>query len=74
MASKSVLYKDEAVENRGRKFGSAIEYFPCWIVRRDGTQVPALFTQYSIQEAVARAASNPEDMPEMAKWLERIFA
>ena len=73
MSCKSTIYKKEAVANEGRKFGSAIEYFPCWIARMDGSEVPALFTQHQIVEAIERAAANPEDVPEKANWLQKVF-
>jgi hypothetical protein len=73
MACKSVLHKGEVVENKERRFGSSLEYFPCWVIRCDGTQVPALFTAHEIAQAVERGARNLEDVPGRATWLERIF-
>lgn len=74
MPVKSAMHKDEKVENKDRKFGSATEYFPCYIIRLDGTEAPALFTQHQIEEAVERAEKNPEDVEERAAWLNRIFS
>lgn len=73
MSIRSVLIKSEEVENLERRFGSAVSYYPCYVQRKNGTIVPALFTAQQIYEAVERAASNPEDIPERAGWIEKIF-
>ncbi len=49
----------EVVENKDRKFGAQLEYYPCMI---DGE--PALFTYGDLVSAKERAARNPEDIPE----------
>lgn len=73
MPIRSFIDKSEVVPNQNRKFGSSLEYYPCYVKRLDGTVVPALFTAAAIHEAVERAAKNPEDISERASWLDRIF-
>ena len=69
----SLLDKSEVVENKDRKFGSATEYYPIYIKRRNGDLVPALFTLDQIQSAIDRATKNPEDIEEKATWIDIIF-
>jgi len=58
---ESVVKADELVSNKDRKFGSADEYFPCFL-EKDGEKIPMLFTHSDIQVAVERAQKNPEDI------------
>ena len=60
----------EKVDNKDRRFGAALEYYPVMIVTGLRRQ-PALFTPAQISEALARAKANPEDMPKPGIW-ERI--
>ena len=60
----SALDMTEMVENTLHKFGEGKEYFPCYITTTDGFQVPALFTEHQIDEAIERAEKNPEDIKE----------
>lgn len=52
----------EKVDNKDRRFGSALSYFPVMIVTGKRKQ-PALFTAAQIGEAMERASANPEDVP-----------
>lgn len=54
----------DEVENKSRKFGSNLTYFPCYIVTKSGEKIEALFTHDQMETAIERAQSNPEDMPE----------
>ena len=63
MPCKSTINTSEKVENTERHFGSATEYYPCWIVTGDKKEA-AMFTEHDIQQAINRAVINPEDMPE----------
>lgn len=69
---KSEIHVSEMVDNQERKFGSTLHYYPATIVYDDMTR-PALFTRHQLEEAIERAASNPEDIPEKTNWLQRIF-
>ena len=60
---RSKIDTTEEVQNLDRKFGSCLFYLPCMI---DGE--PALFTKSQIDEALARAARNPEDIPNKSFW------
>ena len=73
MAVKSMIRKSEKVENTQRRFGSATEYYPAYVENLVGEIRPALFTQDAIAEAIRRAEKNPEDVPERATWLDKIF-
>lgn len=52
----------EKVDNKDRRFGAALHYFPVMIVTGKRKQ-PALFTAAQIGEAMDRAGANPEDFP-----------
>ena len=56
---ESNICKAEKVDNKERKFGEVMEYYPC---RIDGE--PALFTRHQMDIAILRARRNPEDIPE----------
>jgi len=58
----------EVVENKDRKFGSQLHYYPCMIDDK-----PALFTEDSLIRATKRAARNPEDIPEDKSFWGSLF-
>lgn len=51
------------VENKNRKFGSALGYYVGYIKEVDGTINAGLFTEKEIAQALERASKNPEDVP-----------
>ena len=53
----------EELDNKERKFGSCLAYYPAYVVMVDGKEVPALFTIDQLNDAMGRASRNPEDMP-----------
>ncbi len=61
---KSLIELEEVVENKERRFGQNLQYFPCKVVDADGKEHNALFSASQIEKAVARADTNPEDVPE----------
>jgi hypothetical protein len=65
---KSKIYLGEKVDNKERKFGSALGYCPALIIDEDGTESNALFTKEQLDVAIARAERNPEDIPEKTIW------
>lgn len=69
---KSKIYLEEMVDNKGREFGSALEYYPIRIEDENGTVYNALFTKSQLDKAMARADRNPEDVPNITVW-ESIF-
>lgn len=69
----STIKLTEQVENKDRKFGSALAYYPAVIVDEDGNKFNALFTAGQIERAVNRAEKNPEDIPGKTTWLTKIF-
>jgi len=70
---KSVIYFDEYVRNKERKFGSQNFYYPAKIVLDDGTSINALFTIDQINVATQRAEANSEDFPENKNFWEVLF-
>lgn len=64
MKVDSRLIMAEEVENRERRFGSNLSYYPAFIKAVSGQEVPALFTADQLNDAIERAARNPEDIPE----------
>lgn len=70
---KSKIYIEELVENKDRKFGSALEYYPTRIEDEDGQVFNALFTKNEIEVAMERAEANPEDIPKVT-FLEGLFS
>lgn len=69
---KSRIDLSERVENKERRFGAALEYYPATIITGIRRR-PALFTPAQISEAMMRAEANAEDMPEPTLW-ERLLA
>jgi aconitase A len=61
---KSKINMKEELENKERKFGSTLNYYPAYVVMSEGEEVPALFTADQLKEAMDRAAKNPEDIEE----------
>lgn len=70
MANSKILFEDR-VDNTDRKFGSSLEYFPVKIVKDDGQEFWAMFTEDEIVKAILRADKNKEDIPQSI-W-QRIF-
>jgi len=70
---KSKILMSEVVENKERKFGANLVYYPAQITLDDGTVVDALFTAGMLEDAIDRAKVNPEDMPETKSFLQGIF-
>lgn len=58
----SKIKMKEEVENKDRLFGSTTSYYPAYIVKSDGEEVPALFTAKQLERAMERASRNPEDL------------
>lgn len=72
---ESQIRTDERVDNKNRKFGSSLIYYPVIIIDDVGKKAPALFTIHQIEEAMARADANYEDIPEEKKnFIQKIFA
>ncbi len=69
---KSKIHLAEKVENKDRRFGSQLEYFPVMVAYSGGETSPALFTKSQIEKAIARAERNPEDIPGESFW-EKLF-
>lgn len=69
---KSIMFLDESVDNKDRKFGASDEYFPVRVITEDGQEINALFTQDQLATAIQRALRNPEDIPNKTLW-EKIF-
>lgn len=65
--TRSVV-KYQFVLNQQRRFGSGVRYIPALIENEVGDFSPALFTSEQIQDAIARARSNPEDAPVLTWW------
>lgn len=57
----SVLFMDEEVSNKDRKFGSTLSYYPSYLVSKSGELKPMLFTRHEIEMALNRAEKNQED-------------
>ncbi len=70
MAQSKILFENK-VDNTERTFGSATEYHPVKVVRAEGDEVWAMFTENEINKAIARADKNKEDIPQSV-W-QRIF-
>lgn len=59
----------QRVDNKDRKFGSALEYFALWVEDSNGKNERCLlFTEKEIKAAEKRAAKNPEDLTKKG-WL-----
>ena len=68
----SRIYLSEGVPNKDRKFGSDVEYAPCWVYF-NATWVPALFTAPQIKVALDRAGTNPEDVRPRAGYFRNLL-
>lgn len=62
MSITSQIDPAEYVGNRDRKFGAENIYYPAYVRTPRGWR-PALFTANQMQEAMARAEKNAEDVP-----------
>ncbi len=60
---KSQIYLKEELQNKERKFGSNLNYYPAKVHLVDGKEMSALFTLDQIKDAMERAMRNPEDLP-----------
>jgi len=71
MDSKIIM--GEVVDNKERRFGSWKEYYPCKVLKSNGEEKNALFTQDQIEQAIDRAERNPEDIPEDQTFWDWLF-
>ena len=69
---RSKIYLTELVENKERRFGSVLRYYPTRVELVDGVVHNALFTKNELDVAMERAESNSEDIPKKT-FLELIF-
>jgi len=69
----SKIDMNEIVNNTERKFGSWLHYYPSKVITEKGEDKHALFTQDQINEAIARAERNPEDIPEDKSFWDWLF-
>ncbi len=69
---KSRIYLEELVENKDRRFGQTLEYYPTRIEDEDGEISNALFTKNELESAMLRAQTNIEDIPKKT-FLEVLF-
>jgi len=69
----SKIETSERVNNKDRRFGAAVEYFPAYVIDDTGKKIPALFTYNQLMVAVKRAEVNMEDLPKNKGWLEWLF-
>lgn len=63
MAIKYNIILEEQLDNTERIFGSGVSYYPVYVTKVNGEEVPALFTEDQINIAIRRAERNLEDMP-----------
>ncbi len=70
----SVIDQSEVIENKERKFGSNLEYYPTTIIKCNGNKIKALFTKSQINDAINRAEKNPEDMIEKKSFFSKLFS
>lgn len=66
---ESKIDVSDVVENKERRFGAALEYYPAYLVGI-GEDTPLLFTKSQIEVARKRATKNQEDMPAEASWID----
>lgn len=71
MESKILL--SEKVENKDRRFGANVTYYPATITDENGDKKKALFSESQITVAILRAERNPEDIPEDKTFWQSIF-
>lgn len=64
MKIESIIKLSESVDNKERRFGGSLEYYPVYIISENGNATPALFTKDQIKVATERAERNAEDVPE----------
>lgn len=70
---QSKILFNEMVQNKERKFGSELTYYPCKVIDNEGIEHNALFTADQIGIAIRRAETNPEDIPQEKNLWQRIF-
>jgi len=59
----------QKVENKDRKFGAGTKYIAVWVDQEKGKHARCLmFTELEINDALARAQKNIEDVPKN-NWL-----
>lgn len=59
----SKVYVDtDRVENKDKKATANSEYVQVYVIKSDGSSVPALFTDTDITKAITRAEKNKEDL------------
>ena len=73
MGMDSIIYLKEKVENKERKFGSVLTYYPCTIEFGNGEKEKALFTKNQIEVALERGLDNPEDFPKKKSFWSKLF-
>ncbi len=73
MGIESRIVLAEVVENKERRFGAALEYYPAYIEYRDGEMTPALFTADELNVARRRAKRNMEDIPREKGFFEKLL-
>lgn len=69
---RSKIYLDEKVDNKDRRFGQALEYYPVEVISGGRCRF-ALLTPGQVGEALVRGEANEEDKPAPTRW-ERLRA
>lgn len=69
----SIINMNEVVDNKERKFGSALQYYPAKVKTKTGESKVALFTDNELKIAMERAEINPEDIPQSSSIWDAIF-
>lgn len=64
---RSRIYLDEKVQNKDRRFGQALEYFPVMVITGRRRRI-ALLTGPQIAEGLTRYESNTEDVAPPSRW------
>lgn len=64
---RSKIYLNEKVDNKDRRFGQALEYYPVEIIS-GGRRRFALLTPAQISDALLRGEANEEDKPAPTRW------
>ena len=61
-----------SVENTERRFGAAPVYLYLRVQLETGEEVPLLFTDFEMVQAMNRAKANTEDLPKVS-WVRNIL-
>jgi len=69
----SKIETSERVNNKDRRFGAAVEYFPVYVIDDTGKKIPALFTYNQLMVAVKRAEVNMEDINTKSSFWDFLF-